>query len=81
MNYESLLVILASGGTALEPDALRTLVDAEIVWVRIEREGESACLAARVRHRDRPDRFRARVRSWADPRRWAVTVAPCAPTL
>jgi hypothetical protein len=81
MIYESLLVVLAAGGASLDPDALRALPDAEVVWVRIEREGESSCLAARVRHRDRPDEFRARIRSWADPRRWAVTVAPCVPTL
>lgn len=81
MRYESLLVVLAARGPLLDLDALRTLVDAQVVWVRIEREGESACLAARVRHPDGPGPFRVRVRSWAAQRSWAVTVAPCAPPM
>src|SRR5437667_413395 len=44
-------------------------------WVRVEREGSAACLAARVRHGDPPDAFRDRVRRWGAARGWAVTVA------
>jgi hypothetical protein len=81
MEFESLVVVLAAAGTSLEAEALHSLADTQVVWIRIEREGEAACLAARVRHHDQPDRFRSRVRSWASLRRWAVTVAPCAPSL
>jgi hypothetical protein len=34
-----------------------------------------------VRHGDLPEEFRSRVRGWAAARGWAVTVAPCAPSL
>jgi len=46
-----------------------------VAWVRVEREGDAACLAARVLHGDSPDEFRDRVRRWAGARGWAVTVA------
>jgi hypothetical protein len=81
VEFESLLVLLALRGASLDDDALDTLVDIHPRWVRLEREGEAVCLAARVRHRDRPEEFRARVRGWAGERGWAVTVAPCAPSL
>lgn len=81
MPHESLLVLLARHGAAIEPDALATLEDARPTWIRIEREGESACFAARVRHDATPEVFRDRVRRWAAQRDWAVTVAPCASSL
>jgi hypothetical protein len=79
--YESLLVLLAGRGDSLDSDVLTTLKDARPAWVRIEREGVSACLAARVCHAEAPEVFRDRVRRWAADRNWAVTVAPCAPSL
>lgn len=81
VEFESLLVLLAVRGAPLEGDALDSLADARATWVRLEREGEAVCLAARVRHDDRPEEFRTRVRGWAAARGWAVTVAPCAPSL
>lgn len=81
MEYESLLVVLAVRGTPLDGHALDALTDARPRWVRLEREGEAVCLAARVSHRDPPEEFRARVRGWAGSRGWAATVAPCAPSL
>jgi len=79
--YESLLLVLALRGSAPEPDALCQLADAAPVWVRMEREGRSACLVARMRHGDPPERFRVRARGWGSARGWAVTVAPCAPPM
>jgi len=81
VEYESLLVLLAAGGPPPDADALGALDGARPVWVRIEREGRSVCLAARVRHADLPEEFRARVRGWGVARGWAVTVAPCAPSV
>jgi hypothetical protein len=81
VEFESLLVLLAVRGAPLDDRALDTLVGIHPRWVRIEREGASVCLAARVAHRDRPEEFRTRVRGWAGARGWAVTVAPCAPSL
>lgn len=81
MPYESLLLLLALRGAALDPDALHALEDSSLVWVRVEREGASSCLVARVRHGDPPDQFRIRVRGWGATRGWAVTVAPCAPPM
>ena len=81
MPHESLLVLLARHGASIDPDALTTLEDARPKWVRVEREGDSACLAARVSHTAPPAVFRDRVRRWAAQREWAVTVAPCAPSL
>ena len=81
VEYESLLVLLAARSTPPDADALETLHGIRIVWLRLEREGQSVCLAARVRHRDRPEDFRARVRGWGAARGWAVTVAPAAPPL
>jgi hypothetical protein len=81
VEYESLLVLLAACGAPPDADALDALEDARPVWVRIEREGRSVCLAARVRHADRPEEFRTRVRGWGVARGWAVTVAPCAPSV
>jgi hypothetical protein len=81
VEFESLLVLLAVRGAPLDDDALDSLADVHPRWVRLEREGEAVCLAARVCHRDRPEQFRTRVRGWAGERGWAVTVAPCAPSL
>jgi len=79
MSYESVIIVLATGGAFLEPDALDGLIGATVTWCRIEREGRVACLAARVRHIDPVTEFRVRVRQWAGPRGWGVTVAPCGP--
>ncbi len=75
-----MVVILATGGAMLERDALDTLAEASVTWVRVEREGGVACLAARVRHTDPVMEFRVRVRQWGEARGWGVTVAPCGPT-
>jgi hypothetical protein len=55
------------------------LPETTVTWVRIEREGRVACLAARVRHPDAGVEFRVRVRQWGAARGWGVTVAPCGP--
>lgn len=78
--YESVLVVLGTGGATLERDALDALVGTTVTWSRIEREGRVACLAARVRHPDPLTEFRVRVRQWGAARGWGVTVAPCGPT-
>ncbi|HXF96257.1 MAG TPA: hypothetical protein VNI61_09175 [Gemmatimonadales bacterium] len=76
MEHESLVIVLSAGGAALERDALEAMTGTTVTWVRVEREGRAACLAARVRHADPPEDFRARVRRWGAARGWAVTVAP-----
>lgn len=81
VEFESLLVLLAVRGAPLDGRALDELANARATWVRLEREGEAVCLAARVRHGDLPEQFCTRVRGWAAARGWAVTVAPCAPSL
>ena len=75
-----MVVVLATGGTLLERDALDALDGMTVTWVRVEREGSVACLAARVRHTDPVMEFRLRVRQWGAARGWGVTVAPCGPT-
>ena len=77
MPYESVIVVLATGGAPLLGDALEALPQATVTWSRIEREGRIACLAARVRHIDPVTEFRVRVRQWGAARGWGVTVAPC----
>ena len=79
MEHESLVVILSAGGSPLDPDVLADVEGADVTWRRLEREGRAACLAARVRHRDRPEEFRARLRRWGAARGWGVTVAPAGP--
>jgi len=37
--YESVLVVLATGGASLERDALDALPETTVTWCRIEREG------------------------------------------
>ena len=81
VEYESLIVVLAARCTPPDADTLATLQSTQVVWQRLEREGRSVCLAARVRHQDRPEDFRVRVRGWGAERGWAVTVAPAAPPL
>jgi len=76
VDYESLLIVLSAGGSPLDAEVLDTLDATAVTWYRVEREGEAACLAARVRHADRPEQFRLRVRQWGAARGWAVTVAP-----
>jgi len=76
VDYESLIIVLSAGGSPLDADVLDTLDATAVAWYRVEREGEAACLAARVRHADRPEQFRLRVRQWGAARGWAVTVAP-----
>jgi len=39
MAYESVLVVLATGGASLERDALDALPETTVTWSRIEREG------------------------------------------
>ena len=79
MEHEALVIILSAGGSPLTGDTLDALPDVRATWVRVEREGSAACLAARVRHPDAPDRFRDRIRQWAGARGWTVTVARHAP--
>jgi hypothetical protein len=79
VDHESLVIILSTGGSPLDRSALDTLPGARAAWVRVEREGEAACLAARVLHGDPLDEFRDRVRRWAAARGWAVTVASGGP--
>ncbi len=79
MPYESVVVVLATQGASLERDALDALPETAVTWFRVEREGQVACLAARVRHSDPVSEFRVRVRQWAEARGWGVTVAPCGP--
>src|SRR5207245_3933776 len=71
-----LVIVLSCGGSPLDAAALDALAVTAVRWVRVEREGDAACLAGRVCHDDPPDRFRERVRAWAAARGWAVTVAP-----
>jgi len=81
VEHESLLVVLAARSAPPDPAALESLADVRVVWLRLEREGRSVCLAARVRHQDGLDDFRVRVRAWGVERGWSVTVAPAAPPL
>lgn len=71
-----MVIVLSLGGSPLEQAALDGLGGVAVRWVRLEREGDAACLAARVGHADPPPAFRERVRAWAGARGWAVTVAP-----
>jgi len=80
MEYESLVVVLSLGSARLDGGELHELTDTRVLWSRVESEGRASCLAARIRHRDTPDRFRDRVRGWGRARGWAVTVAPGAPS-
>src|SRR2546427_12560975 len=75
VDHESLVIVLSSGGSPLDSAALDALAVTAVHWVRVEREGEAACLAARVCHDDPPDRFLERVRAWGAARRGAVTAA------
>ncbi|HYK82524.1 MAG TPA: hypothetical protein VEU55_05215 [Gemmatimonadales bacterium] len=76
MDHESWVIVLTTGGAPPSSTALATLGDATVAWVRVAREGDAACLTARVRHADPLDRFRDRVRTWGAARGWAVAVAP-----
>jgi hypothetical protein len=76
VEHESVVIVLSLGGSPLEGTALDGLAGVAVRWVRVEREGDAACLAARVGHADPPAVFRERVRVWAGARGWAVTVAP-----
>jgi len=76
VEHEALLIVLSAGGSPLERAALDALAGTRVTWLRIEREGDAACLAARVRHAAPPEEFRVRVRQWGAARGWAVTVAP-----
>jgi len=75
VDHESLVIVLSTGGSTLDGSSLGALAGVRVVWVRVEREGDAACLAARVLHSDSPDEFRDRMRRWAGARGWAVTVA------
>src|SRR5690348_3541346 len=76
VDHEALVIVLSCGGSPLDAAALDALAVTTVRWVRVEREGEATCLAARVCHDDPPERFRERVRAWGAARGWAVTVAP-----
>ncbi len=75
VDHESLVIILASGGSPLDDSALAEVPGAVVRWQRVEREGSAACVAARVLHEDPPEEFRRRFREWGRVRGWAVTVA------
>ena len=70
------MIVLSAGGSPLDAAALELLADTRVLWVRVEREGAAACLAARIRHGDARDDFQDRLRRWGAARGWAVTVAP-----
>jgi len=74
--HETLVVVLSTGGSPLDETVLGELPDATALWVRVERERQAACLAARFRHPDPPAQFRDRVRRWGASRGWTVAVAP-----
>jgi hypothetical protein len=76
VEHESWVIVLSTGGTPPDGAALAALADAAVAWVRVAREGAAACLTARVRHPDPPERFRERLRVWGAARGWAVAVAP-----
>lgn len=76
---ESLVIILNAGGSPLADDALREFDGVSPVWVRLEREGSVACLAARIRHLESHVDLGVRIRGWGGTRGWTVTVAPCGP--
>jgi hypothetical protein len=75
VDHESLVIILASGGSPLTDASLAELPGAVVRWQRVEREGAVACVASRVQHEDPPEEFRQRIREWGRVRGWAVTVA------
>jgi hypothetical protein len=75
VEHVSLVIVLSTGGSPLDRFALDSAPGVRVAWVRVEREGDAACLAARVLHDDPPDDFRDRMRRWAGARGWAVTVA------
>ena len=75
VDHESIVIILASGGSPLDDTALAELPGAAVRWQRVEREGAAACVAARVGHDDPPEQFGRRLRAWGRVRGWAVTVA------
>ena len=75
VDHESLVIILASGGSPLDDVSLADLPGAAVRWQRVEREGAAACVAARVGHDDPPEQFGERLREWGRVRGWAVTVA------
>jgi len=76
VDHESLVIVLSAGGSPLDGRSLDALAHAAVSWVRVEREGSAACLAARIRHGDPPEEFRDRVRALGAARGWVVTVAP-----
>ncbi|HYK11077.1 MAG TPA: hypothetical protein VEV39_09775 [Gemmatimonadales bacterium] len=76
---ESLVIILSAGGSPLTDDALGEFDGVSPVWVRVEREGSVACLAARIRHLESVTELGVRIRGWGGARGWTVTVAPCSP--
>jgi len=76
VDHESLVIVLSARGSPLDAAALDPLADTRVLWVRVEREGEAACLAARIRHGDCREDFQDRLRRWGAARGWAVTVAP-----
>ena len=49
VDHASLVIILSTGGSPLDGATLDALGGVEVTWVRVECEGEAACLAARVR--------------------------------
>jgi len=76
VRHESLVIILSVGGS-VDTTSLADLADAVVRWQRVEREGNAACIAARVAHDDAPEQFVHRVREWGQSRGWVVTVARC----
>jgi hypothetical protein len=77
VDHESVVIILAVGDAALDGTSLAELPDATVRWQRVEREGDVACVAARMRHALPPEEFGTRIRGWGRSRGWLVTVAPC----
>lgn len=76
MDHGALVIILSTGGSPLDRTVLDALDGVTVTWLRVEREGDAACLAARVRHTDRPEDFQPRIRGWGAARGWSITVAP-----
>ena len=75
----SVAIVLDSKGSGdLELSALAALDDVQIVRAEVVRGQCATCVALTVDHPEPADQLRRRLRDWARPHGWSVTIAPVA---
>ncbi len=76
MTVRSVAVLLSSGGTPLNAEALTGLPKGRVLKTNVTRGDHATCVAVTLEHECSVGELRVALRPWAAERGWLLTVAP-----